>query len=553
MTPLQRFFRLLKTQKQDVINIYIYALFNGMLNLSIPLGISAIINLIQSGSPSTSWMVLVGLVLLGLSLAGVFQIFQLSAAEGIQQRIFANASLEFAFRLPRLKLSALKSTYPPELVNRFFDIMTVQKGLNKFLFDFSMAAIQILFGLLLLAFYHPFFIVFGVVLILLLVGFFWFTSKRGIETSLEESKHKYRLVSWLEEIARNLSTFKMAGDTSLPMDRTDELSSKYLKARRSHFGVLRTQYGSLIVLKLIVAGSLLIIGGVLVFQQQMNIGQFVAAEIIILLITSSIEKLILSMDTIYDVLTGLEKIGGVTDLELEESVGVEKLEEQSTSLSVKADDVSLRSPQRNKQILQNISFEVGPGEKIGVTGSMGSGKSALLQLIAGLFDEFDGSIRFNGIPFKHLELESLRTAIGDNMTQEDLFEGSLFENITLLRKDLDRKEVEKVVDLCGLKGFVQDLREGIYTQLPSSGLGLAHSIKSRILMARCLVGKHGLLLIEDNWENISEERRQLWVDHLCSTETPTLFIITDDKNILTRMDRVLTMENGEIYSNEPKH
>lgn len=547
MTPIQRFIRLLQTQREDVINIYIYALFNGLLNLSIPLGISAIINFIQSGSPSTSWIVLVGLVLLGLALAGVFQIYQLTAAEGIQQRIFANASLEFAFRLPRLKLSALKDTYAPELVNRFFDIMTVQKGLSKFLFDFSMAAIQIIFGLLLLAFYHPFFIAFGVVLVLMLFGFFRFTSPRGLETSLEESKHKYRLVGWLEEVARNLSTFKMAGDTELPMTRTDEFSNKYLKSRRAHFSVLKTQYIGLIVLKIIIAGSLLILGGILVFQQQMNLGQFVAAEIIILLITASVEKLILSMDTIYDVLTGIEKIGSVTDLDLEESKGVEKISEQPESLSVCADEVTVQSPQRNTKILKDINFNIAPGEKLGISGEMGSGKTALLQLIAGLFD-YEGSLRFNGIPANHLDLESLRSAIGDNMVQEDIFEANLLENISLGRRNVSREDVEKAIELCGLNAFVNDLHEGMYTPLPSSGLGLAQSIKSRILMARCLSGNHGLLLIEDSWQEVSAQTRQKWIDHLVSDKAPTVLIATNDEMILNKMDRVLTMKDGSLVS-----
>lgn len=546
MTTIQRFTRLLKTQREDVINIYVYALFNGLLNLSIPLGISAIINFIQSGSPSTSWMVLVGLVLLGLTLAGIFQIYQLSAAEGIQQRIFANASLEFAFRLPRVKLSALKNMYPPELVNRFFDIMTVQKGLSKFLFDFSMAAIQIIFGLLLLAFYHPFFIAFGVILVLLIFGFFWVSSPRGLSTSLEESKHKYHLVGWLEEVARNLSTFKMAGSTDLPMDRTDELSSKYLKARRRHFSVLKSQYISLIVLKVMIAGSLLILGGVLVFQQQMNLGQFVAAEIIIIMITGSVEKLILSMETIYDVLTGLEKVGSITDLELEEVEGVEKLERTKNCLSVSIDDVCVMSPQRNKKILEHISLEINAGEKVAVTGSMGSGKTALLQLIAGLFDSYNGSIRFNGIPLRHLDLESLRSAIGDNMVQEDLFEGSLLENLTLGRDGVGKKEAEAVIDLCGLRNFVNDLDEGIYTQLPPNGLGLAQSIRTRVLMARCLIGNHCLLLIEDTWQDVARETRKQWTEFLLSDATPTVLMATNDKEVLEQMDRVYTLHNGRL-------
>ena len=546
MTPLSRFISLLQTQKENVSNIYLYALFNGILNLSIPLGISAIINLIQSASPSTAWWVLVILVLVGLSLAGVFQIYQLVAAEDIQQRIFANASVEFAYRLPRISLSSLKGFYPPELVNRFFDIMTVQKGLSKFLFDFSMAAIQIFFGLLLLAFYHPFFIAFGLAVVAILALFFRITGEPGLKTSLEESKQKYRLVSWLEEVARNVSTFKMAGHTDLPLKKTDELSMAYLDARRAHFSVLKRQYISLIVMKVIIAGSLLILGGILVFQQQMNLGQFVAAEIIILLITSSVEKLILSMDTIYDVLTGLEKIGTVTDLELEETVGVEELEPTNKGLSIKANNITVHSYRGKGEILKNINLQINAGERVGISGSMGSGKTVMLQLLAGLFDEIEGSLLYDDIPIKHLDLESLRHSIGDNMGQEDILEASLLENISLSRKGISIQDVKQAIELCDLKEFVEQLPEGMYTQMPTSGVGLAQSIRNRILMARAFAGHHCILLLEDSWQDIAPELQERWLNHLLNKTGQTQVISTNNPAILRRMDRVLKMDKGAI-------
>jgi ABC-type bacteriocin/lantibiotic exporter with double-glycine peptidase domain len=547
ITPFKRLIRLLSNERDLVGNIYIYALFNGLLNLSIPLGIQAIINLIQSGTTSTSWIVLVILVLVGLTLAGVFQIFQLSISETIQQKIFANASVEFAFRLPRLKRSALRSMYLPELVNRFFDILTVQKGLSKILFDFSLAALQIFFGLLLLALYHPFFIAFGILLLLILVVFFWFTFQKGLDTSLQESKYKYKLVGWLEEVARNISTFKMAGDTRLPMERTDEHSMNYLEARKRHFKVLLRQYGLLIAFKVVIAGSLLILGGVLVFNQEMNIGQFVAAEIIILLIINSVEKLILSMETIYDVLTGLEKVGTVTDLDLEETEGRTRVNNPLPNIGVKMKNITLPAPQDpNKIILKDISFDVKPGEKIGVAGPMGSGKTSLLHMVAGLFDEFKGSIFYNEIPIRHLDLESLRSAIGDNLRDEEIFEGSLLENITIRRSGNDSDRMKAIIDVCGLNDFVEELPEGLYTQLPSAGLGLAKSIINRILLARSLAGEHGMFLMIDEWSELNKQVVDRWFDYVCLSCPQTMFLSSNNPELLKKMDRVLVMDEGAI-------
>ncbi len=549
LTPLQRLFRLLSNEKELVGNIYVYAFFNGLLNLSIPLGIQAIINLIQSGTSSTSWVVLVVLVLVGLSLAGVFQIFQLTISETIQQKIFANASVEFAFRLPRLKRSALKSMYLPELVNRFFDIITIQKGLSKILFDFSLAALQIFFGLLLLAFYHPFFIAFGILLVVVLVAFFWFTFSKGMETSLKESKYKYKLVGWLEEVARNISTFKMAGSTTLPMQRTDDYSMEYLNARKKHFRVLLRQYGLLIAFKVVIAGSLLILGGILVFNQEMNIGQFVAAEIIILLIITSVEKLILSMETIYDVLTGLEKVGGVTDLDLEEVEDSKPLESALPNIGVRLKDVTLYAPQDAKKvILKNLSVEIEPGQKVGVTGPMGAGKSSFLNLIAGLFDEFSGNIFYNDIPVRHLNLETLRSAIGDNLRGEEIFEASLLENITINRPGNTSEKIKSIISVCGLTEFLEELPDGLETQMPSAGLGLANSVVQRILLARSLAGDHGMFLMVDNWYELDDGVVNNWFNHVCMQCPQTMLLSTTNHELLKKMDTVLVIKNGALVA-----
>lgn len=545
--PLQRFWQLLSTERKDVGKIYVYALFNGLLSLSIPLGIQAIINLIQSGTSSTAWVVLVIVVLLGLALAGIFQIFQLSVAERIQQRLFVNASIEFAYRIPRIKLSALKNYYPPELVNRFFDVLTVQKGLYKLLFDFSVASLQIIFGLILLSLYHPFFIAFGFFLIFVLMIFFRLTSRRGLETSIQESQSKYEVVSWLEELGRNLSTFKMAGRTDLPMEQADKLSTNYLRSRRAHFSVLLRQYGSLVFFKVLIAGGLLLLGGLLVFDAQMNIGQFVAAEIVIVQIISSVEKLVYSIETIYDVLTGLEKLGAVTDLELENQEESDQLRlENGDKLKVKVKNLNLNSPQWGHRILSDLSFEINHGEKVGIAGGMSSGKSSLLQLIAGLFDSYEGSLLYNDIPYNKVQLESLRSLIGDNLRQEEIFEASILDNISLRRQSVSPESVMELLELVGLKDFVEDLPNGIYTTLPTSGLGLASSTRNRLLMARSLAGTHSLLLLEDNWFDVDDATRNRWLDHLCFDCGQSVVMATNNLESLKRMNRIILLEKGKI-------
>ena len=166
--PLERFIDLLKLDKRDISQIVFYSIFSGLISLSLPLGIQAIINLIQSGRVSVSWIVLVIIVVIGVILVGILTLMQLRIIENLQQKIFVRSSFEFAYRLPKINFEELYNQYPPELANRFFDTISIQKGTSKLLIDIPTALLQILFGVLLLSLYHPFFIFFGILLILLL-------------------------------------------------------------------------------------------------------------------------------------------------------------------------------------------------------------------------------------------------------------------------------------------------------------------------------------------------------------------------------------------------
>ncbi|TAE29681.1 MAG: ABC transporter ATP-binding protein [Cytophagales bacterium] len=316
-TPMGRLLGLLSNEKRDIWYIYLYAIVAGLINLSLPLGIQAVFNFVSSGTVFNSVYLLIGLVILGVVLGGLVQIGQISLVEVLQQRIFAKAAFEFTYRLPRIRPEALRPYYPPELMNRFFDIINVQKSLPKLLIDITAAAIQVLLGILLLSFYHPVFIAFGVVTVLMIWFVVWAYGKRGVETSLTESKYKYKVVAWLEELARDLSTYRRDADSLEAIDKMDDLVSNYLKYRNDHYRVLRRFYHNAVAFKAIITGSLLVAGTALVVSREMTLGQFVAAELVIVLITSAVEKLIMSIDTIFDLLTAVEKLGSVTDLPLE--------------------------------------------------------------------------------------------------------------------------------------------------------------------------------------------------------------------------------------------
>ncbi|MFT7188775.1 MAG: ABC-type bacteriocin/lantibiotic exporter with double-glycine peptidase domain, partial [Sediminicola sp.] len=400
-TSWQRLMGLLKLDKRDILQTFYYAIFAGLVNLSLPLGIQAIINLIQGAQISTSWIILVILVTGGVAFAGVLQLMQIRIIENVQQKIFTRASFEFSYRFPKIKMSELRDYYPPELANRFFDTLNIQKGLAKILIDFPASILQILFGLILLSFYHPFFILYGLLLLVLIYVVFKFTAQKGMDTSLEESKYKYKVAHWIQEVARSLVSFKLSGMTSHALTKNDELVEDYLVARENHFRILVIQFIQMIGFKVLVTGGLLLIGGLLVLNQEMNIGQFVAAEIIILLVINSVEKLIRGLETIYDLLTSIEKLGQVVDKELDPQDGETPLTAEM-ELTLELDNVSFSVEGSNRNIIDEVSLKILPKTKTLIVGPNSSGKSTLLRLISGLLTPTEGTIFVNDVSLNNI-------------------------------------------------------------------------------------------------------------------------------------------------------
>ena len=546
LSPMQRFWRLLSPDRKEIRNVYIYAIFNGLINLSLPLGIQAIINLIQGGQASTAWVVLVSVVVAGVAATGILQIAQLRITENIQQKIFARSAFEFAFRIPRVKMEAIYKHYAPELMNRFFDTLTVQKGLSKILIDFSTAVLQVMFGLILLSFYHPFFILFSLILIVLVFAIFRLTGKPGLNSSLTESKYKYKVAHWLEELARTGTTFKLAGRTELPLERMDKEVAGYLASREKHFNILIQQFSLMVGFKVIVAAGLLAMGGILVMQQLMNIGQFVAAEIIILLVMSSVEKLVMSMETIYDVLTGLEKMGQVTDIEMERQEGiVEICKEEEKGMEVELEQIRFTYPGGDYEIITDLDLHVTPGESVVVCGPNGSGKSTLLQILAALYDVTHGQVIYNGLPKGNLDLISLRSSIGDCLAHEQLFDGTVLENITMGRERATFDNVKWAVHSLGLDRFINSLPNGYETVLDPQGKKLPKSTIQKLLLVRAVADRPKLLLLEDALEHLDDEDRKQAVDFILEKEQGwTLVAVSADNYLRSKADRVYLMEGG---------
>lgn len=544
MTPWQRLIGLLQLEKRDILQIFYYAIFSGVVALSLPLGIQAIINLLQGAQISTSWVVLISLVTIGVAFSGALNLMQLRIIETIQQRIFTRSSFELTYRFPKIKTEELRNYYPPELANRFFDTLTIQKGLSKILIDVPSAILQILFALILLSFYHPVFIVFGILLLGLIFVVFKFTAKKGLETSLKESKNKYKVAHWIQEIARSVVSFKLSGNTSLGLKKNDDLVSDYLEARESHFKILMLQFIQMVSFKVIVTASLLLIGGALVLNQEMNIGQFVAAEIIILLVIASVEKLILGLESFYDVLTSIEKIGQIVDKDLEKQEGEQPLFKDG--LQIELDNISYKVPNREKPILENISLKINQKSRILVNGESGSGKSTLFRIILGITEATSGNVYVNNLSLSSLYLNNYRAQLGMSLLEESPFEGTIKENLTFGNPNVSDEKIYNVLDKVGLTNFIREQNMGLQTIINPKGDQLSYTIAKKIILARAILKEPKVLLLEDPLDRFNQSEMKDIINYLTDKSQPwALIVVSTSRNWVSKCDEVILLEKGK--------
>jgi ABC-type bacteriocin/lantibiotic exporter with double-glycine peptidase domain len=512
--PIRRVIEVLRFEKQEISAIYFYAVLAGLVQLSLPLGVQAIISFVLGGSISTSLVLLIAGVIAGVFLNGLLQVNGMKLIERIQQQLFVRYSFLYAHTVPRLDLKSVDGYYLPELVNRFFDTVALQKGLSKLLLDVPLASIQILFGLTLLSFYHPVFIFFGLVLLLVLWGILRLTANRGIETSLQESEYKYRVAGFLQTLARKVVAYKYARNPALQLGRTDRM---------------------------------LIVGALLLVNQQLNVGQFIAAEIVILTVINSVEKLIINLDNVYDVLTAVEKLGKVID-KPQEGNGAQA-SPISSGFPVRAVDVAFKFPSSTKPVLQDLTFSILPGEKVCIAGATGSGKSTLMRLLAGIYSPTEGSLLLSDVPLQHYDTTQLRSRIGLMLEGQGLVAGTLLENLgmgeSLTPSDLS--QLEPLTDAIGLKAFIHSHPSGYNMELEPEGTHLSARTTRQIALFRALLHKPALLLLEEPWADLAGATAKNIQDYLLrGTDGATVVVATNDIDFTMQCDKVIILEKGRL-------
>lgn len=556
--PHRRLIALLWPERADIAIIVLFSIFTGLLYLASPLAVDAVVNNISFGGQEPVYkqtlLVLALALLVFLVVLSLVSAAQYSVVELIQQRIFVRLAGDLTHRLPRLRYGALERTKRPELVNKFLDVVTVQKSCAIILLDGVNVVLSMLIGLLVVAFYHPFLLVFDLFLILGLVIVVYPLGRNGVRTSVDESYAKHAMAGWFEQVVMFPVLFKCPGAAELSNQRTNALVGTYLTARKMHFRILLRQIVALLALQALASAFLLAIGGLLVLQGELTLGQLVASELIVSAIVASLVSLGKHIENWYDALAATDKLGSIIDLPIESGDG-EPVPPADGPLAIDVRNLSF-AYENTRPLYEELQFSVAPGERVAVTGPTGAGAGTLLELIFRLRRPGSGMVLLNDIDVRHWKLEDLRRHVS-LVREPEIVEGTILENIRLGRPDVSAADAQKALEQVGLMQTVLRLPEGMETPLQPGGRPLSDSQRIRLCFARIILGKPRLILIDKLLDGLDPREAAPLVQALFDGPRDwTLVVATRDEDIRRHCDRVFRLgvdARGASSSPVPPH
>lgn len=541
-TPIGRLSSLLAPERGDIAVIVVFALVTGLLALATPLAVETLVNTVAFGRVLQPVIILALMLLAFLSFSAALRGMQTVVVEIIQRRLFARFAADLSYRLPRVEYAALDGQSGRELTNRFFDIVTVQKVTAQLLLDGIGLILGTLIGMSVLAFYHPWLLGFDVVL-LALIAFIIFVLGRGaIKTSIKESKTKYQMAAWLENIVSCPAAFRHGGAADFAIERSDRFIHDYLSARKTHFRILMRQIIFSLALQAIASTVLLGLGGWLVMTGQLTLGQLVAAELIVTVIVGSFAKLGKHVESFYDLLASVDKIGALLDLPMEPQEGLVKFPDENPA-KVQLHHLGYKKHSGSGAVT-GLDYVIAPGDRVVVLGRGGSGKSQLLDLLFGTRTPSSGYLTINDIDPSDLRPDALRQHVS-LVRNIEIFDGTIAENIHLERPHVSTLDVREALLKVGALERILSLPDGLDTKLVETGDPLSSTLIQKLMIARSIAGSPRLLLVDKILDSLPDDDFELVTKALFAPDAPwTLVLVTGRECLIEQSTKTLRLDEA---------
>jgi ATP-binding cassette subfamily B multidrug efflux pump len=300
---------------------------------------------------------------------------------------------------------------------------------------------------------------------------------------------------------------------------------------------------------LVTAGTLLILwfGGQMVLNGSLTIGELVAFNSYLLLLSAPAQQLTWQVNSAGEAAAGVQRAFAVLDTPLEIKSGPNKIILPALSGQVEFRQVSFQYLGENANALQNISLKVLPNQIVALIGTTGSGKTSLVNLIPRFYDVSEGAVLVDGYDVREVELVSLRKQIGIVLQTSLLFSTTIRENIAYGCPEASMDDIISAAKAAQAHDFIMDLPEGYDTVVGERGVTLSGGQRQRVAIARALLLNPRILILDDSTSSVdTETERQIQRALINLMHGRTTFVIAHRLSTVHRADLILVMDDGKI-------
>ena len=501
------FGRILGPEKEFYWLVVIYGVGISLLSLATPISVQMLINTVANTGLATPLIVL-SLALFGLLLvSGLLNALRIHLMEIFGRRFYARLVSEITLRSIYAQNPFFVDDGKNALFNRYFDILTVQKNIPYLLIGGFTVLLQAGVGFILVSLYHPFFLAF-IIVILMLLALVWIVWGRGaVRTAIDLSHKKHNTAAWLESLGASNGFFKSERHIARALQRTDEATADYVNEHRRHFRFHFAQTLSFLVIYAAASAILLGLGGWLVILGQLSLGQLVAAELVLSAAFFGVSQLGAYLTSFYDLCASIEELSLFYEITQEEPVGKRQLTREDSSLVFK----NVCGDARGRPA--TLDFDIESGAMV-LAGAADHGVQRLITNLLKRHDEVkSGYISLGGHDILDTEVHALRQEI-IVLDRPTIIETTIRDYLNLNLSGESQDRVLDVLELVGLQSVMSTLNDGLDARLAATGWPLSITEIMQLKLAAAILARPRVLILNQLYDLMPERCLSRALAHL---------------------------------------
>lgn len=507
----------------------IYGLGISLLALALPVSVQVLINSIANTALPVPLFTLAAVLFVLLGLSGLLAVLRNHLMELYRRRFAARLVADMTLRAINAANPDFADSQRISLFNRYFELVSVQKAIPTLLIGAFALILQALVGFIVTSFYHPVFLAFNAVVVLAVVVVFWVWARGAMTTSMALSHEKYAASGWLESVGASDGFYKSAGHRDYAIGRSEAAAATYVKAHKRHYGYTLPQTIALYFIYAAASAGLLALGGWLVIQQQLSIGQLVAAELILSGVFLGISQLAGYLDDFYKLVASIEELSLLYSIPQEgkatgkvlKGVPTRRLADLGRN-GVESGDLAFS---KVKTVLASgpchLDFDVPSGIRL-VAQGVPSMERRVANLLKRQMKPDSGLVTLGDVDIATLDVLLLRSYV-TVLDRPNIVETSIEDYLNLADPDADPAEMLAALRLVGLEDRISMLPDGLQTLMSFTGYPLSVAKTMQVKLAAAVLARPKVLVLSPLYDGVPARWLTQVFEHLKTTGTTLLY------------------------------